>query len=87
VHANDVESQKDIRLMQDIEFEASSTLMLRFNGVYDRRYLCGITFNGHTIGYDGDFSTIIQVEKWTGLRLVSDNLGFVSVHVRDLCKW
>jgi hypothetical protein len=73
--------------MQDFEFGASSTLKMNFVDVYDRRYICGIEFNGYTIGYKGDRSVTSRVKTWTGLRLVSDGLGFVSFLFRDLSAW
>lgn len=73
--------------MHNVEFKTSISLTLRFNRVYNRHYLCGITYDGHTIGYKGDGTATIVLERWTGLRLLSDGHGFVSVQARDHPNW
>jgi hypothetical protein len=87
VHSSDSQCHNQTLRMQDFEFRASSTLTMNFVDVYDRRYICGMEFNGYTIGYKGDRSVASGVKSWTGLRLISDGLGFVSFQFRDISAW
>lgn len=87
VHSSESRCHNQTHRLQKFNFRASSTLTMNFVDVHNRRYLCGVEINGHAVGYKGDRSVTSEVVGWTGLRLVSDGLGFVSFQVRDLSGW
>lgn len=87
VHASDAKCHNETRRMQEFKFTESSTLTMRFCKVYERCYLCGIEFNGHLVGYKGEYNVTCTLGKWTGLQLVSDGFGFVSFQVRNFSSW
>jgi hypothetical protein len=87
LHSSDSKCHNQTLRTQKFEARASSTLTMNFVDIYDRRYLCGIKINKDMVGYKGDYSVTSEVETWTGLRLISDGLGFVSFQIRDLLGW
>ncbi|WEW58151.1 hypothetical protein PRK78_003618 [Emydomyces testavorans] len=52
-----------------------------------RSYLCGLQIDGNIAGYMGDFSVIVSISEFRGLRLAFDDYGFLSLQVKDGCVW
>jgi hypothetical protein len=87
VYSNDTKCYNQSMRSRKFEPRACSAVTLNFVSIYEYRYLCGIGINQEIVGYKGDCSATFEVETWTGIRLISDEFGFVSVQIRDVLEW
>ncbi|PGH08457.1 hypothetical protein AJ80_07856 [Polytolypa hystricis UAMH7299] len=70
-----------------IHLREPSKISFNFTHVRDRRYLCGLAFDGNTTGYVGNSYVTASHKELYGLRLVSDGYGYRAVQVRDAIGW
>jgi hypothetical protein len=65
-----------------------SEVCFHFSHVAGQQYLCGLAFDGDTVGYTAESSITVQVVKYfRGLMLASDGTGFTAAMVRDGDAW
>jgi hypothetical protein len=64
-----------------------SNLSFHFSHVGGQQYLCGLAFDGDTVGYTADSSTTIRVHQFSGLMLASDGTGFTAAMVKNGETW
>ncbi|KAL1953567.1 hypothetical protein VTO42DRAFT_2594 [Malbranchea cinnamomea] len=73
--------------LKTVSFSNPTKVSFYFSQVRDRRYLCGLAFDGEFVGYQGDSLITVTVARLCGLLLASDRYGFTALRLKDGSSW